>query len=60
MNLSIEPLRKGDTIAIVAPAKAIEEEFVIFAKQKMESLGYNVIVGKNTPSTKNCFYFRVV
>jgi len=48
MNLSIEPLRKGDTIAIVAPAKAIEEEFVIFAKQKMESLGYNVIVGKNT------------
>lgn len=55
MNLSIEPLRKGDTIAIVAPAKAIEEEFVMFAKQKMESLGYNVVLGKNVAGRHNYY-----
>lgn len=48
MNLSIAPLQKGDTIAIVAPAKAIEKEFVSYAREKMELLGFNVIVGTNT------------
>lgn len=55
MNLSIEPLRKGDTIAIVAPAKAIEEEFVVFAMQKMEAMGYQVIVGQNTLGRHNYY-----
>ena len=47
MNLSIEALQKGDTIAIVSPAKAIEHEYVSFAKEKMEALGYKVIIGKH-------------
>lgn len=55
MNLSIEPLRKGDTIAIVAPAKAIEQEFVLFARQKMEAMGYQVIIGQNTLGRDNYY-----
>ena len=55
MNLSIEPLRKGDTIAIVAPAKAIEQEFVLFARQKMEAMGYQVIIGQNTLGRHNYY-----
>ncbi|MEJ6582512.1 MAG: LD-carboxypeptidase [Crocinitomicaceae bacterium] len=46
MKLSIEALQKGDIIAIVAPAKAIEHEYVSFTKEKMEALGYKVIIGK--------------
>jgi len=55
MNLSIPPLQKGDTIALVAPAKAIEQEFVLFAKQKMEAYGYNVLIGENALGRSNYF-----
>ena len=55
MNLSIEALRTGDTIAIVAPAKAIEKEFVLFARQKMEAMGYQVIIGQNTLGRHNYY-----
>jgi muramoyltetrapeptide carboxypeptidase len=43
----IPALKKGDTIAIVAPAKAIEKEYVDFAVSFFEENGYKVIVGKN-------------
>jgi muramoyltetrapeptide carboxypeptidase len=43
----IPTLKKGDTIAIVAPAKAIEKEYVDFAVSFFEENGYKVLVGKN-------------
>lgn len=55
MNLTISPLTKGDTVAIVAPAKAIEMETIQFAKEKLTSLGYNVVVGKHTTGRFNYY-----
>ncbi len=55
MNLSIEPLRKGDTIAIVSPAKAIERESVLYAQKKLEEFGYKVVVGNNTCGRYNYY-----
>jgi muramoyltetrapeptide carboxypeptidase len=43
----IPALKKGDTIAIVAPAKAIEKEYIDFAVDFFEQQGYKVLVGKN-------------
>jgi muramoyltetrapeptide carboxypeptidase len=43
----IPTLKKGDTIAIVAPAKAIEKEYIDFAVDFFEQQGYKVRVGKN-------------
>jgi len=43
----IPALKKGDTIAIVAPAKAIEKEYIDFALDFFEQQGYKVLVGKN-------------
>lgn len=40
-------LKKGDTIAIVAPAKAIEEKHVLVAKTFWEEQGYHVKLGKH-------------
>lgn len=40
-------LQKGDLIAIVAPAKAIDAEKVFFAKDKLEAAGFKVVLGKN-------------
>ena len=39
-------LKKGDTIAIVAPAKAINEEALQFAVKLFEAKGYRVKLGK--------------
>lgn len=47
MNTEIKALQKGDLIAIVAPAKAIESSFVFFAKNFFEENGYRVQIGKN-------------
>lgn len=55
MNLIIPPLSKGDTVAIVAPAKAIELEFIKYAIEKLNSLGYKVIVGKHTTGRFNYY-----
>lgn len=55
MNLNIPPLSKGDTVAIVAPAKAIEPEYIEFAKEKLTTLGYNVLVGKHTTGRFNYY-----
>ncbi len=43
----IPVLKKGDTIAIVAPAKSIEKEHIDFAVDFFEQQGYKVLVGKN-------------
>lgn len=43
----IPALKKGDTIAIVAPAKAIEKEYIDFAVDYFKKQGFNIIVGKN-------------
>ena len=43
----IPALKKGDTIAIVAPAKSIEKEYIDFAVDFFEQQGYKVLVGKN-------------
>ena len=43
----IPTLKKGDTIAIVAPAKSIEKEYIDFAVDFFEQQGYKVLVGKN-------------
>ncbi len=47
MNLSIPFLQQGDKLAIVAPAKAIEESHVLFAKAFFEDKGYEVVVGRH-------------
>ena len=48
MNL-IKPkrLKKGDTIAIIAPSGKISEEKLNNGKKYFESLGYNIIFGEN-------------
>jgi muramoyltetrapeptide carboxypeptidase len=40
-------LKKGDTIAILAPAKRIEKEFVDFAVEIIESQGLKALVSKH-------------
>lgn len=46
MNLLPKPLKKGDTIAIVAPAKHIEASFVHFAQTFLEERGFLVRVSE--------------
>jgi muramoyltetrapeptide carboxypeptidase len=55
MNSTIAPLIKGDLIYITAPAKAIEEEYVTFAKLFFEKEGYKVQIGKNCLGNYNYF-----
>jgi len=55
MILEIPPLKVGDTIAIVAPAKAIEPEHVHFAVRYLSEQGYNVLVGANCLNKHNYF-----
>lgn len=40
-------LRSGDLVYITAPAKAIEEEHVLFAKELFEDAGFRVMIGKH-------------
>lgn len=42
-----EYLKKGDTIALIAPAKAIEKAFIDDAIELWKNMGYNPIVGKH-------------
>jgi len=55
MNSEISPLKKGDLIAIVAPAKAIEAQLVMAAKAFFESHGYLVVLGEHCLGTHNYF-----
>jgi muramoyltetrapeptide carboxypeptidase len=47
MNLTIPKLSKGDKIAIVAPAKTIEKERVLYAKAFLEDKGFEVVIGEH-------------
>lgn len=49
MSQSKQPklLKKGDTIAIIAPAKAIDELSIQFSKTWLEVQGFKVLLGKH-------------
>lgn len=55
MNSLISPLKKGDLIAIVAPAKAIEKEHVDFAVDFFQANGFQVVLGKHVLGRNNYF-----
>lgn len=55
MDTDIQPLRKGDLIAIVAPAKAIEADLIQKACLFFESNGYRVKVGAHCTGQSNYF-----
>ena len=57
MNQVPTSLQKGDLIAIVAPAKAIEREHVLFAKAFFEKEGFRVEIGEK--QAKNAKTFRL-
>lgn len=50
-----ENINKGDVLAIISPAKAIEEEYVMFAKNYWEKAGYKVVLGENCLGRDNYF-----
>ena len=47
MKNEINPLKKGDKVIILAPAKAIDEENVLYAKEFLSKEGYDVVVSDN-------------
>ncbi|MFT6983896.1 MAG: muramoyltetrapeptide carboxypeptidase [Crocinitomicaceae bacterium] len=55
MNLIVPPLKPGDLIEILAPAKAIEENHVLFAKDFFESKGFKVRISENCLGIENYF-----
>lgn len=55
MNFVPEPLREGDTVAIVAPAKAIEVASVENARTFFENAGFQVKLSKNCLGQYNYF-----
>ena len=55
MNLEVPGIVAGDKIAIVAPAKAIEEKHVLFAKNFLEEKGFEVVIGKNCLGSHHYF-----
>lgn len=55
MKNTIPHIQKGDTIAIVAPAKAISPELVNYAKHWFETKGFKVVLGQNVCGEINYF-----
>lgn len=55
MSPNIQPLKKGDLIYLTAPAKAIEEEHVAYAKKFFEMEGFNVLVSEHCLGQHNYF-----
>jgi muramoyltetrapeptide carboxypeptidase len=53
MHQMIPFLQPNDLIRIIAPAKAIEAEFVAFAQDFLEKNGFRVLVGKHTLGRRN-------
>lgn len=51
----IPTLNPGDKIAIVAPAKTIEEGCVLYAKQFLEEKGFTVVIGDHCLGTHHYF-----
>lgn len=52
---TIPYLEPGDLIRLVAPAKAIKEEFVNFAKEFFEKKGYRVNISRHCTGKNNYF-----
>lgn len=48
-------LKKGDTIAIIAPAKQIERDYVDFAVKTIEKLGFKAVVSAHCLGQNNYF-----
>jgi muramoyltetrapeptide carboxypeptidase len=55
MNKEIQSLQRGDTISIIAPAKAIEKQYIDFAVTYFESHGFKVLLGHNVSGRHNYF-----
>lgn len=55
MKNTIPSLKKGDLIYITAPAKAIEKEYVLFAKAFFEKYGFRVLISENCLGAFNYF-----
>lgn len=55
MNNTIPYLQPGDLIQIVAPAKAVGEECVFYAKKFFEDSGYKVEISKHCTGQHNYF-----
>lgn len=53
--ISPPALIKGDTVALISPAKAIDEQLVLAAKQVFESKGYNVLIGSHATNSYRYF-----
>ncbi|MBI2258933.1 MAG: LD-carboxypeptidase [Flavobacteriia bacterium] len=51
----IPHLQKGDSVALISPAKAIDNELILNAKSLWEKEGYSVLIGKNASQKE--FYF---
>lgn len=47
MNLTVPGITPGDKIAIVAPAKSIEAEHVLYARDFLQKKGFEVQLGKH-------------
>ena len=47
MKNQISALKSGDKVIILAPAKSIDEENVLYAKEFLSKAGYEVVVSKN-------------
>lgn len=48
-------LKPGDTIALISPAKAIEEQLVFAAAKLFELRGYKVLIGNHATGSYNYF-----
>ena len=55
MKNQIDALKKGDEILILAPAKAIDLDCVLFAKTLLEKEGYCVSISKNCTNRHHYF-----
>jgi muramoyltetrapeptide carboxypeptidase len=48
-------LQKGDTIALISPAKAIESHFIDFAERFFTQQGFRVLIGQNALQQQGYF-----
>jgi len=55
MQNQISPLKINDLIYFTAPAKSIDQESVLYAKQFFEEKGYRVLLSKHCLGVYNYF-----
>src|SRR5690554_2458500 len=53
--MQAQNLKKGDVIAIVAPAKGIDAKYVNYAKALIETRGFKVLISPNCLDQNNYF-----